>query len=214
MTISSASIVTNLVASWALRSAFRITTAVVTVPILLTGIRVVVAIASTRITAGLVVRYAMPIPVAVITEDGRLRRTGRSAFRITIAVVTVPILLTDSRIIVTIAANGIWTGLYISMAIRSVAIVADLLTWRALKRVVVIAEATLGVANFVYGTRRVILAKDPAFPLRKARLRGVVAGLIGVARLDHSIRPIGEAQINLRIAPEVASAFIVRITRA
>ena len=212
MTISSASIVTNLVASWALRSAFRITTAVVTVPILLTDSRIIVTIAANGIWAGLYI--SMAIRSVAVVANLLTWRTLKPALRITTAVVTVPILLTDSRIIVTIAANGIWTGLYIRMAIRSVAIVADLLTWRALKRVVVIAEATLGVANFVYGTRRVILAKDPAFPLRKARLRGVVAGLIDVARFDHGVRPIGEAQINLRIAPEVASAFIVSITRA
>ena len=77
-----------------------------------------------------------------------------------------------------------------------------------------IAEATGGIANFVYGTWRVILAKHPAFPLRKARLRSVVACLVGVARFYQGIRAIGEAEVQVRIAPEVGTTFIVRITRA
>ena len=90
----------------------------------------------------------------------------------------------------------------------------NLLARWALELMIEIAEATLGVTDLVYGTWRVILAKDPAFPLRKARLRSVVACLVGVARFHQGIRAIGEAQIKLRIAPEVGTAFTIRIARA
>ena len=214
MAIRSIAIVTNLVTRRTLYPALRITTAIVAVRILLTDSRVIVAIASTRITTGLILGDAMPIPVAVVTEDRRLGGTWRSALRITVAVVTVRILLTDSRVVVTIASSGARTSLRIGVAIRSVPIVTNLVVRRTLEHRVVIAEAILGVANFVYVTRRIILAKHPALPLRKARLRSVVATLVGVARFRQGVRAIGEAQIEFCITPEVASAFIVRITRA
>jgi hypothetical protein len=100
------------------------------------------------------------------------------------------------------------------VAIRSKTIIAHLLTGWALEGMVVIAEIILNVANLVRLARRIILAEHPAFPLRKARLRSVVACLVSVARFDHRVRTIGKTEVCFGIAPEVITALVIRIARA
>ena len=165
------------------KSTVGVTAAIITVPIDITSVRVVVAIASTRITTGHILRHAMPIPIAVVAEDRRLGGTWRSALRITIAVVTVRILLTGIWVVVAIATGGAWTGLRIRVAIRSITIVTDLLTHRTLVRIVEIAEITGKVADQVRAALCVICARDTTLLLGYAGLTGVITCVIHVAGL-------------------------------
>ena len=90
---------------------------------------------------------------------------------------------------------------------------AHLFTGWALEYVIEIAESTSDIANLIRCARGIVLAINPAFPLRNAGKSGVIAGFIRVTRLNHRVRAIGEAQICFGIAPEVRGARVIRITR-
>ena len=76
-----------------------------------------------------------------------------------------------------------------------------------------VTEASFDITNLIRITLPVILAINPAFPLRIAVEAWVVASLVDVARLDHRIWAIGETEVGFRIAPEISRARIIRITR-
>ena len=99
-------IVTNLVTRGALYPTLRVAAAVFAIRIDVASIGVVVAIASARITAGLILGNAMPITIAVVAIYWSIRGTTLSTPWITGTLIAIRIHVAGIRIIVAIARTG------------------------------------------------------------------------------------------------------------
>ncbi len=106
VTIRTVAVVANLLTSGTLKPTLRIATTVVAIRIHVADIWIKVAIASARITAGLIFRHAMPITIAVVAIYWSIRGTTLSTPWITGTLIAIRIHVAGIRIIVAIARTG------------------------------------------------------------------------------------------------------------
>jgi hypothetical protein len=140
--IRSVAIVTDLVVRRTLNPALRIATAIVTVRVLLADIWVVVTIAT---SPGASLRVRVAIRSVAIVTDLVVRRTLNPALRIATALVAVRVLLTGIGVVVAIASTGPGTRLSIGVAIRSMAIIANLMVRGTLDPTLRITTAVVAI---------------------------------------------------------------------